>query len=176
MMFDNPCGRPRSPRIGRFFAVDPLAPQYPHNSSYAFSENRVIDGVELEGLEFVFHLFSPDLSGKFLQVQNAGDMYRMKVITHYARTHGWASEYGLESLGRDRNSPIGTLLFDSKIDGMIVQTYIWKVDENGLTDQIVPGAAIFFGSAFKKYGDKPRDFYYPLMLNLALGTMVIRIL
>jgi len=39
-------------RIGRFFAIDPLAGEYPHNSPYAFSENRVIDGVELEGLEF----------------------------------------------------------------------------------------------------------------------------
>ena len=39
------------PRVGRFFAVDPLAPKYPHNSPYAFSENRVIDMVELEGLE-----------------------------------------------------------------------------------------------------------------------------
>jgi hypothetical protein len=38
---------------GRFFAVDPLAPEYPWNSPYAFSENRVIDGVELEGLEYV---------------------------------------------------------------------------------------------------------------------------
>jgi len=38
-------------RIGRFFAVDPLAPKYPHNSPYAFSENRVLDAVELEGLE-----------------------------------------------------------------------------------------------------------------------------
>jgi len=39
------------PRIGRFFAVDPLTDKYPHNSPYAFSENRVIDGLELEGLE-----------------------------------------------------------------------------------------------------------------------------
>ena len=39
-------------RIGRFFAVDPLAAKYPHNSTYAFCENRVIDGVELEGLEW----------------------------------------------------------------------------------------------------------------------------
>ena len=38
-------------RLGRFFAVDPLYAQYPHNSPYAFSENRVIDRVELEGLE-----------------------------------------------------------------------------------------------------------------------------
>ena len=40
-------------RLGRFFAVDPLASKYPHNSVYAFSENRVIDGIELEGLEVV---------------------------------------------------------------------------------------------------------------------------
>ncbi len=38
-------------RLGRFFSVDPLADKYPYNSVYAFSENRVIDGVELEGLE-----------------------------------------------------------------------------------------------------------------------------
>ena len=37
---------------GRFWSVDPLSPKYPHNSPYAFSENRVIDGVELEGLEW----------------------------------------------------------------------------------------------------------------------------
>ena len=41
------------PRVGRFFAVDPLAPKYPHNSPYAFSENRLLDGVELEGLEVI---------------------------------------------------------------------------------------------------------------------------
>ncbi len=45
--------RMHDPRIGRFFAIDPLAKKYPHNSPYAFSENRVIDGVELEGLEVI---------------------------------------------------------------------------------------------------------------------------
>ncbi|MCV9932948.1 thrombospondin type 3 repeat-containing protein [Flavobacterium sp. LS1R47] len=43
--------RMHDPRIGRFFAVDPLSHEYPWNSSYAFSENRVIDAVELEGGE-----------------------------------------------------------------------------------------------------------------------------
>ena len=43
--------RMHDPRLGRFFRIDPLAPKYPHNSPYAFSENRVIDGIELEGLE-----------------------------------------------------------------------------------------------------------------------------
>ena len=44
--------RMHNPRVGRFFAVDPLARRYAYNSPYAFSENRVIDGVELEGLEW----------------------------------------------------------------------------------------------------------------------------
>ncbi len=38
--------------IGRFFNVDPLAEKFPYNGVYNFSENRVVDGVELEGLEF----------------------------------------------------------------------------------------------------------------------------
>lgn len=45
--------RVHDPRIGRFLSIDPLTKDYPHNSPYAFSENRVIDGVELEGLEIV---------------------------------------------------------------------------------------------------------------------------
>jgi RHS repeat-associated protein len=43
--------RMHDPRLGRFFAVDPLAAKYPYNGSYNFSENRVIDSGELEGLE-----------------------------------------------------------------------------------------------------------------------------
>ena len=37
-------------RIGRFMSVDPLAKDYPWNSTYAFAENRVIDGIDLEGV------------------------------------------------------------------------------------------------------------------------------
>ncbi len=44
--------RMHDPRVGRFLSLDPLSAQYPHNSPYAFAENRVIDGTELEGLEF----------------------------------------------------------------------------------------------------------------------------
>jgi RHS repeat-associated protein len=48
--------RMHNARLGRFFAVDPLVGKYPWNSPYAFSENRLIDGIELEGLEVVtFH-------------------------------------------------------------------------------------------------------------------------
>ncbi|RKN76822.1 polymorphic toxin type 23 domain-containing protein [Ulvibacterium marinum] len=43
--------RMHDPRVGRFFAVDPLADEYPYYSTYAFSGNRVIDATEQEGQE-----------------------------------------------------------------------------------------------------------------------------
>lgn len=43
--------RNHQPDIGRFFNVDPLAEDYYYNSPYAFSENKVIAHIELEGLE-----------------------------------------------------------------------------------------------------------------------------
>ncbi|PKR79452.1 hypothetical protein CW751_15055, partial [Brumimicrobium salinarum] len=43
--------RMHDPRVGRFFAVDPLAPKYPFYSPYSFSGNQVVHTVELEGLE-----------------------------------------------------------------------------------------------------------------------------
>jgi RHS repeat-associated protein len=39
--------------IGRFMNIDPLSEKYSYQSHYNFSENRVVDGVELEGLEVV---------------------------------------------------------------------------------------------------------------------------
>ena len=48
-------------RLGRFFSVDPLSSKFPWNSSYAFSENRVIDAIELEGVEsFLIFNFGGD--------------------------------------------------------------------------------------------------------------------
>ncbi len=44
--------RIHDPRLGKFLSLDPLATSYPWNSPYAFAENRVIDGVELEGREW----------------------------------------------------------------------------------------------------------------------------
>ncbi|MEM6299595.1 MAG: hypothetical protein AAF740_12980, partial [Bacteroidota bacterium] len=40
--------------LAKFLSVDPLAKDYPWNSVYAFAENRVIDGIDLEGLEYYY--------------------------------------------------------------------------------------------------------------------------
>ncbi len=38
--------------LARFHNIDPLAEEFTYNSPYNFAENRVVDGVELEGLEW----------------------------------------------------------------------------------------------------------------------------
>ena len=40
--------------IGRFMSIDPLAEKYAYNSTYAFQENKLGLGRELEGLELVY--------------------------------------------------------------------------------------------------------------------------
>jgi hypothetical protein len=39
------------PQIGRFWQIDPLADDYTYNCPYAFSEDKVINAIELEDLE-----------------------------------------------------------------------------------------------------------------------------
>ena len=53
------------PELGRFFNVDPLAESYLHNSPYAFSENKVVAHVEIEGLEAAHYTLKGDPSVKF---------------------------------------------------------------------------------------------------------------
>ena len=43
--------RMHDPRVGRFFTVDPLTKKYPWYTPYQFSGNKVIQFIELEGLE-----------------------------------------------------------------------------------------------------------------------------
>ena len=52
--------RMHDPRVGRFFAVNPLAGKYPYNSTYAFQENKMGLGRELEGLELTLDRTSKD--------------------------------------------------------------------------------------------------------------------
>ncbi len=54
--------RMHDPRIGRFFAVDPLTKKYPWYTPYSFSGNKVIHAVELEGLEE--HVLTQNEDGK----------------------------------------------------------------------------------------------------------------
>lgn len=68
--------RMHDPRVGRFFAVDPLQKAFHWNSPYAFSENRVIDAFELEGAESVL------MHGTLAPGQDAYDLWDEKRYSH----------------------------------------------------------------------------------------------
>lgn len=55
-----------NPNLGKFLSVDPLKDQYPWNSVYAFAENRPIDGIDLDGAEFLSNAL--DLLDRFIPV------------------------------------------------------------------------------------------------------------
>lgn len=82
--------RMHDPRIGRFFCIDPLSSKYPHNSPYAFSENRVIDGVELEGLEvFLIHGTNMSSAKNMFGPIAKGQIERIGGNTQTDDTYSW---------------------------------------------------------------------------------------
>lgn len=54
-------------RIGRFLSVDPITKMYPELTPYQFASNRPIDGVDLDGLEYVKLKHIVDASGKVME-------------------------------------------------------------------------------------------------------------
>jgi len=74
-------------RLGRYKSLDPLANEFPWNSPFAYAENRVIEGIDLEGKEFISAKQINDfisLGEKALRVSNSPvlekTVYMMKVV------------------------------------------------------------------------------------------------
>ena len=84
--------RMHDPRVGRFLSIDPLAAQYAHNSPYAFSENRVIDGVDYEGSEYLPYW-------ELLSHRTPGDMTDAGVTGHNMIRKSYNTVAGLWNLG-----------------------------------------------------------------------------
>jgi RHS repeat-associated protein len=130
--------RMHDPRIGRFFAVDPLAWKYAYNSPYAFSENRLIDGIELEGLETIHYTFggigvsSFSLPNKAvfkidnnIFIQNKLKTYGVTNINHNHHIYIDEQKY---SVKRDVKMSDGTIVIEKAITTL--QTILIR-DENG---------------------------------------------
>lgn len=74
--------RMHDPRIGRFFAIDPLRAKYPFYTPYAFSGNRVVDAVELEGKEPIsFNVNAWIEQQGNAMIQQAPEIFKQKLIT-----------------------------------------------------------------------------------------------
>jgi hypothetical protein len=72
------------PRVGRFFAVDPLTAKYPFYSPYAFSGNRDIDAIEIEGKEPRIVVTDIITGYTYTRVYGAGNVREMVIPTYHA--------------------------------------------------------------------------------------------
>jgi RHS repeat-associated protein len=130
--------RMHDPRVGRFFAVDPLAGEYPWNSPYAFSENRVLDGVELEGLEFSKKKHNLNLQRvphfKYLITESESrTLFRMAVFPNTPNeqyTHK-------ETFAHDvPNYKKVSLSFDGIMFGADAEIKVFKIKNNGKKKEV----------------------------------------
>ena len=87
-------------RIGRFFSVDPLSGLFSWNSSYAFSENRVVDGIELEGAEVYLKTLEPV---KHTDTETKVE-YAEKVVNNVL-THAYNGFVGIWNYAGDLTNP-----------------------------------------------------------------------
>jgi hypothetical protein len=89
--------RMHDPRIGRFFAVDPLVHKYTFNSPYAFAENMVISHVELEGAEGLWSMtdFNKALYKSELYLNNGDQAAAEEAMDAYRKGAALGSAIGL---------------------------------------------------------------------------------
>jgi RHS repeat-associated protein len=120
--------RMHDPRTGRFWSIDPLSAKYPYNSSYAFSENRVIDGVELEGLEVV--------------TQGEGkkdEPYELNEITVEPENKGGALDYSMQTFAQDNTATSSVVKphpLDAKTFNQTREKQFWKLVTWGSSNQV----------------------------------------
>lgn len=157
--------------IGRFMNIDPLAEKYQYNSPYAFAENRVVDGRELEGLEWVDaknnKVYDPKLNdGKGGFTSFATSEHKNLAKSLNQTTTGKSqfntlvnSSYPIETIIDKTNAPKdskGKLIFGSTVpDALIATDLSGKVDEESTT--IKKSIITFFDINIKLLDDALND-------------------
>jgi RHS repeat-associated protein len=111
--------RMHDPRIGRFFAVDPLTAKYPWYTPYQFSGNKPIQFVELEGLE-------EDISGA-----NSGGKSPEEMVK-YLQSRIEANEAQIQNIEQQQQQQ--TAAITEQLNGE-VSTYTELLERNISTKQ-----------------------------------------
>jgi RHS repeat-associated protein len=58
-----------NPRLGRFLSVDPITNSYPHLTPYQFASNRPIDGIDLDGLEYITYIITVESETGVIKIE-----------------------------------------------------------------------------------------------------------
>jgi len=97
--------------------VDPLASKYPWNSVYAFSENKVIHSIELEGLESVELNAQVGVAvqlGSTKQGNSIDATFTVGAQTNFDKPNSFSSNLGVSITGTFQTGGLGTA-YDKKL-------------------------------------------------------------
>lgn len=173
------------PDVGRFFNIDPLAEDYSYQGPYNFSENRVIDAFELEGLEAIV---INDKGSKHVMKQAATPQGRNSATLSAVISHPIAaSKVGEFKRGGTNISSVsgriarhvaedGNMTVGEGSESNAVRHALWSAT---MTSEFGSEAATKIGNAHE--GVKVRnsvaiDFNQPLVQDLEYADSVVDIL
>lgn len=90
------------PRLAKFKSVDPLTPKYPELTPYQFASNRPIDGVDLDGLEYVKRIHTVNAAGKILTTKDIVyyQMDEKTLLAHGGTPADWYNSVGYGPEGK----------------------------------------------------------------------------
>lgn len=133
-------------RMGKFWSVDPLNAKFPWNSTYAFAENRVVDGMELEGTEAVL----------FVENEGVGHVFIGVFTDKGIRTYTYGRYMGSYFPSSGQFGPIGDAVL-LKYDGAKAQAFIREHFRKGNSAKayLIPSAK----------PDKIISYYENLLMN-----------
>lgn len=126
-------------RLGRFLSLDPITSKYPELTPYQFASNRTIEGLDLDGLEFIpFGNYKNKTPGVLL----AEGLVRNTINKPVALAFKTAFSTALPKRFIDRYASGSTIpykLDDTELDGL----HIWHVGLHGGTTSDIKKANNF---------------------------------
>jgi RHS repeat-associated protein len=116
-------------RVGRFLTVDPLTPKYPELTPYQFAGNRPIQGIDLDGLEFLDELKSR--MNTYYQAEREAQLKPRETVSAYhahSLTQKWgdSKNFFAELTYGIANAPYTT--GQQLVRGITGQEYIHNID------------------------------------------------
>ncbi|MFY0602273.1 MAG: RHS repeat-associated core domain-containing protein, partial [Cyclobacteriaceae bacterium] len=106
-----------NPSIGKFLSVDPLKDSYPELTPYQFASNNPIDGVDVDGLEYLNKdeaRISVTLGTVFIRLETFSDVFQRQFRAKFP-------EYGLVQVGDD-----GIGFGDGQVNTIITTDFLGK--------------------------------------------------
>jgi RHS repeat-associated protein len=144
------------PRLGRFLSVDPLTRGYPMLTPYQFASNRPIDGIDLDGLEYiVFHVkITKDANGKPQFSKTIARDFRGMTSEQTMAYHGLSAErfykHFSESFGKEGRG-FKWIYFDE--NNKQIGEPVWQMKQGWFGPTNLANSGYYSGSgSITKYG------------------------